>query len=258
MNNKEYKFKTVTIKGKEYVTVNERIKYFRQNYQEWSIETRVIDLQKDSIVIQAFIKDEKGIIRSSGIAQETKGSTYINKTDHIENCETSAIGRALGILGIGIDTSIASADEMQRVEKREKQISKIDKHIDKVEQKNNKFKEQKEKLHKEEKNWLTTNLKTFFYYVEAIEGLNTVKLKDKHFREKLVYTIGKQTDKDNKIKTWRDLNSFQVQKWCERLKETKHNKHIEMKNRIKEAIEDLIKEEVEEETNKKAKEEDLI
>ena len=46
-------------------------------------------------------------------AYEKENSTFINKTSYIENCETSALGRALGIAGFGIDTSVASAEEVQ-------------------------------------------------------------------------------------------------------------------------------------------------
>ena len=46
-------------------------------------------------------------------AQEYRDSSYINKTSFVENGFTSALGRALGYLGIGIDTAIASADEVQ-------------------------------------------------------------------------------------------------------------------------------------------------
>ena len=41
-------------------------------------------------------------------------SSNINKTSYVENCETSAVGRALAMLGIGIDTSIASANEVKK------------------------------------------------------------------------------------------------------------------------------------------------
>jgi len=51
-------------------------------------------------------------ILAVGHAYEKEGSTFINKTSYIENCETSAVGRALGMLGIGIDTSIATAEEV--------------------------------------------------------------------------------------------------------------------------------------------------
>ena len=50
---------------------------------------------------------------ANGLAEESKGSTFINKTSYVENCETSAWGRALGNLGIGLDTSVASADEVK-------------------------------------------------------------------------------------------------------------------------------------------------
>jgi hypothetical protein len=59
------------------------------------------------------ILDASGNIVSTGHAHEVKGSSNINKTSHIENCETSAVGRALAMLGIGIDTSIASANEVE-------------------------------------------------------------------------------------------------------------------------------------------------
>lgn len=105
--------KTMNIKGKPYVLVNERIKAFRVEYPAWSLESEVIELTNERCVIRAVIKDENGVVRATGIAYEEAGSTYINKTSYVENCETSAWGRALGNLGIGIDTSIASAEEVQ-------------------------------------------------------------------------------------------------------------------------------------------------
>ena len=65
-------------------------------------------------IFKAIVTDEKGIILSTGTAYEKEGSTFINKTSYIENCETSAVGRALGIAGFGIDTSVASAEEVQK------------------------------------------------------------------------------------------------------------------------------------------------
>ena len=110
-----YKFKTTNIKGKEYVEVNERIKYFRtaEQYKGWSLSTEIVDLNSDSCVIKATIADSSGYILATGYAQEDKSSSYINKTSYVENCETSAWGRALANLGIGIDTSIASSNEVQ-------------------------------------------------------------------------------------------------------------------------------------------------
>jgi len=114
------KLPTINIKGKEYVQVNERIGYFQsqKKYEKWGIETikikdEVCQIKKDRLVqFRAVVFDENKMIRATGHAEEYMGSSYINKTSFIENCETSAIGRALGLLGIGIDTSIASAEEV--------------------------------------------------------------------------------------------------------------------------------------------------
>lgn len=106
------KFKTVNIKGKDYVVVNERVKYFRNKYPNFSLTSEITHLNENGVVVRASIKNRDGFELATGIAHETKGSSFINKTSFIENCETSAWGRALGNLGIGIDDSIASADEV--------------------------------------------------------------------------------------------------------------------------------------------------
>lgn len=105
--------KTVDIKGKPYVEVNERIKYFRENYKDYSLESDIVSNDNGVVVIKATIKNPDGVIKATGYAYEKENSTFINKTSYIENCETSAWGRALGNFGIGIDTSIASAEEVQ-------------------------------------------------------------------------------------------------------------------------------------------------
>ena len=112
---------TVNIKGKDYVLVNERLKAFRNAYSGWSIETEIIELTNERCVMQAVIKDDKGTTRATGTAYEMANSSFINKTSYIENCETSAWGRALGCLGIGIDTSIASAEEVQTAIENQKE-----------------------------------------------------------------------------------------------------------------------------------------
>ena len=103
---------TTDIKGKGYVEVNQRIKAFRKLYPEGTILTDLLRLDNGMCVIRAVIKDNEKIL-GTGIAYENEGSTFINKTSYIENCETSAVGRALGMLGLGIDTSVASAEEVQ-------------------------------------------------------------------------------------------------------------------------------------------------
>jgi hypothetical protein len=105
--------KTVDIKGKAYVQVNERIIYFRSNYKGWRLTTEIVSLIEGVVTMKALIHNPVGELIATGYAQEKDGSTFINKTSFIENCETSAWGRALGNLGIGIDTSVASSDEVE-------------------------------------------------------------------------------------------------------------------------------------------------
>lgn len=113
--------KTTDIKGKDYAEVNQRIKAFRMVYPQGSIETeilqqenhRLLDEETNVVVIKATVKTEEGHILATGTAYEKENSSFINKTSFIENCETSAVGRALGMCGFGIDVSVASAEEVQ-------------------------------------------------------------------------------------------------------------------------------------------------
>ena len=110
-----HKFKTTNIRGKQYVEVNERIKFFRaeEQYKFWTISTEVTILDNnEECICRAVVADLEQRVVATGHAHEVKGSSNINKTSYVENCETSAIGRALAMLGIGIDTSIASANEV--------------------------------------------------------------------------------------------------------------------------------------------------
>jgi hypothetical protein len=103
---------TTKIQGKEYAQVNQRIKAFRMIFPEGTIKTEIVKLEAGICVIKASVYDRE-ILLAEGTAYEKEGSSYINKTSYIENCETSAVGRALGMAGFGIDTSIASAEEVE-------------------------------------------------------------------------------------------------------------------------------------------------
>ena len=107
------KLKTINIKGKKYVEVNERLKYFRSNYPNYSLISKITHIDSEMVVVQSDILDPEGRIMASGHAHEEKGANYINKTSYVENCETSSWGRALANFGIGIDESVASAQELQ-------------------------------------------------------------------------------------------------------------------------------------------------
>jgi hypothetical protein len=104
--------RTINIKGKPYVEVVERLKAFRENFPDYALTTEVVQLTPDYVVLNAIITDPNGRIVASGLAQEDRTSSMINKTSYVENCESSAWGRALGNFGIGLQTAIATADEM--------------------------------------------------------------------------------------------------------------------------------------------------
>lgn len=96
----------------DYVEVNQRIKAFRMVCPNGTITTEIISLDNGVVTMKSTVLDEDGKILGSGYAQEKESSSYINRTSFIENCETSAVGRALGMCGFGIDVSIASAEEV--------------------------------------------------------------------------------------------------------------------------------------------------
>ena len=104
---------TMDVKGKPYIEVNQRIKAFRMCYPNGSISTEILFLADGVVTMRATVCNEEGQILGTGTAQEKETSSFINKTSYIENCETSAVGRALGMCGFGIDTSVASAEEVQ-------------------------------------------------------------------------------------------------------------------------------------------------
>ena len=111
--------KSIDIKGKEYITVNERVKEFRRLHPQGQLITTIMANADSQVLFKAEVLIE-GVCVATGHAYEKEGSSFINKTSYIENCETSAIGRALGMYGIGIDTSLASADEVKTAVKQQK------------------------------------------------------------------------------------------------------------------------------------------
>ena len=116
---------TTDIKGKNYAEVNQRIKAFRMVYPDGFISTNMASNDNGVCIFRAevgYFDPEYGrIVLATGTAYEKEGSTFINKTSYIENCETSAVGRALGMAGFGIDISVASAEEVQNAMLQQKQ-----------------------------------------------------------------------------------------------------------------------------------------
>jgi hypothetical protein len=101
----------VRIHGKEYLTVARRINDFRAQHPEYGVHTEILSIDESTVVCRATITDANGRQVSSGIAEEHRRASKINQTSATENCETSAVGRALAFFGMA-GTEIASADEV--------------------------------------------------------------------------------------------------------------------------------------------------
>lgn len=106
--------KAIDFKGKKYVLVSDRVLYFNETYKDGSITTELVsNTDSDLVVIKATVKpNDKQTF--TGYSQATWGESYINKTSALENAETSAVGRALAFMGIGVIESIASVDEINK------------------------------------------------------------------------------------------------------------------------------------------------
>ena len=110
----------VNIHGKQYLTVARRINDFRQAHPEYGVHTEILSIDDAAVVCRAVITDANGRQVSSGIAEESRTSSRINQTSAVENCETSAVGRALAFFGMA-GTEIASADEVAGAINQQKQ-----------------------------------------------------------------------------------------------------------------------------------------
>ena len=104
--------KSVNIHGKEYTTVMGRISHLYEVHPNWSIHTELIHRDDDVVVMKAFIIDDNGKCRGIGHAEEFRSASRINQNSAMENCETSAIGRALASIAMSGSDSFASANEV--------------------------------------------------------------------------------------------------------------------------------------------------
>ena len=108
---------------KDYVEVNVRIMKFYEKYPEGRILTEIVKWENEVIVMKATAyRDNSEVPASTGYAYEKEGSSFINKTSALENCETSAVGRALAILGFEIKKSVASKEELANAQLQQASI----------------------------------------------------------------------------------------------------------------------------------------
>lgn len=117
----------IDMRGKDYAMVPERVTAFRKLYPEGFITTEIISNDGQTVLMQAkagyYLDTGVPVILGTGFAQEVKGKGMVNSTSHIENCETSAVGRALGFMGLGINGGgICSAEELANAVTAQKQM----------------------------------------------------------------------------------------------------------------------------------------
>lgn len=118
--------KVSPIKDKPYIEVNERIKAFRKVFPMGFITSEMISNENGVCIFRAEVGIGETVL-GVGHAYEKEDANFINKTSYIENCQTSAVGRALGMAGFGIDTSVASYEEVSNAIANQDQQEKQEK-----------------------------------------------------------------------------------------------------------------------------------
>ena len=102
---------TINVMGKDYATIALRVAVARRNLgSRLRIETEIMHNDNEVCVVKATIF-LNGLVVATGLAEEKKNASRINQTSALENCETSAVGRALAFCGMTND-KIASAEEV--------------------------------------------------------------------------------------------------------------------------------------------------
>lgn len=113
----------ISIRGKNYIEVKDRVVEFNKDYPNGSITSEIVQQDDKLITMRATVTPDcdKPERKFTGTAQEWKDDpkSMVNKTSFVENCETSAVGRALALIGIGVIDSIASAEEVMIAKNKE-------------------------------------------------------------------------------------------------------------------------------------------
>jgi hypothetical protein len=103
----------------DYETVEERLVKFWKDHPDGQIHTKLLESQSTRFIVEASIFRTEADVRpwTTGLAEETVQGRGVNATSALENCETSAIGRALANAGYATKGKRASREEMQKVAK---------------------------------------------------------------------------------------------------------------------------------------------
>lgn len=207
--------KTTDIKGKEYAEVNQRIKAFRIVYPKGTIETSMVSLENGVCIFKASVYDEEYNLLGTGTAYEKEDSSFINKTSFIENAETSAVGRALGMAGFGIDVSVASAEEVANAIQNQKNIEVTEEEAKAYKITFGKYKDKTlEEIIKEDTQYVTwlLNNKNDEYLKKCYEILTGVKLPTEEEQDERIALINEinQLEQDTDTDHEEMLNHFKV------------------------------------------------
>jgi hypothetical protein len=100
--------------AEDYIQVNERIIAFKEEFPEGSLQSELVELSEDQVVVKAYAyrtpDDQRPGIGHSGL--RIPGATPYTRGSELENAETSAWGRALAALGFEVKRGIASREEV--------------------------------------------------------------------------------------------------------------------------------------------------
>jgi|GEM_PF-2018848 len=114
----------------KYVPVSERIAQFYQRFPKGRILTTMLSHDSESGMVifraEAYRQPDDAEPSSVGHAFEVRAIGHVNKTSFVENCETSAVGRALAMLGLEVARGVASREEMQKVERLEQESETLE------------------------------------------------------------------------------------------------------------------------------------
>lgn len=115
------------VRGKNYAEVAQRVQAFRRLIPDGYITTEIVQHESGVVYMKAeagYYENCQKIALATGYAFERQDASNINKTSYIENCETSAVGRALGFIGLGSEKGICSKEELENAISTQEAIEK--------------------------------------------------------------------------------------------------------------------------------------
>lgn len=117
----------VNLKGKQYYTVARRVHDFRAACSiadGWALVSSLVSIDGEVVIMRGAVVDPQGREVAVGYAEERRSNRGVNSTSALENCETSALGRALAAAGYGGSGQYASADELANALQQQGQRAK--------------------------------------------------------------------------------------------------------------------------------------